>query len=130
MKRLTCILAALAMVMLTHIPAQAEFLGTLQRDQPWSLGVDNSNNTHPATVTIFYLGSKDPNFDIYTVPAVTDLNLTNFRIPKGTRRIVVEVDPSFGEPTGGLVTQQASGFPLFSDPARGGETFRFVFDVV
>jgi hypothetical protein len=34
MKRLTCTLAALAMVMLTHIPAQADFLGILQRDQP------------------------------------------------------------------------------------------------
>ena len=30
MKKLTCTLVTLAIVILTHIPAQAEFMGTLQ----------------------------------------------------------------------------------------------------
>jgi hypothetical protein len=45
MKRLTCILAALALVMLTYIPAQDEFKGTLQRDQTWASGPKTQNKS-------------------------------------------------------------------------------------
>jgi hypothetical protein len=96
MKKLTCMLAALAMVMLTHIPAQAEFLGTLQRDQTWSLEVDNSNNALAAGVTIFYLGGKNVDYDIHTAPPAELVTFTISRMPRGTTRVIIELDPGRG----------------------------------
>jgi hypothetical protein len=93
MKRLTCTLAALAMVMLRNIPAQAQslkFLGTLQRDQPWTLEINNGDNSAAAGVTIFYLG-KTLDFDIFTVPAADGVTLDISKMPRGTTRVIIEV---------------------------------------
>jgi hypothetical protein len=111
------------MLMLTYIPAQAEFMGTLQKDQPWTLSIDNSNNPVPAGVTIFYLGGKNVDFDIHTLQALELLSLTDLRIPRGTRRIIIELDPGRGLSTFALVTQGPVGF---SSP----DASRLVIDVV
>lgn len=104
MKRLTCALAVLAMVILTHIPAQAEFKGTLQRNQPWSIQIDNSANAFSAGVTVFHLGRRGVESDSFTVPAGGSLEFfgwsgafSDLSIPKDTRRITIEVDPSQSE---------------------------------
>ena len=124
MKRLISTFAcALAMVMLTYIPAHDEFLGTLQRDQPWTLSIDNSNNTSAAGVTIYYLWGRNVEVDIHTVAAIESLSLSDLRIPRGTRRIIIELDPSRGFSTPVLITQGPVGFSIF-DPSR------LVIDVV
>jgi hypothetical protein len=112
------------MVMLTHIPAQAEFLGTLHGDQPWTLSIDNSNNGVPAGMTIFYLGGKNVDFEIHTLQGAESLILTDLKIPRGTRRIIIELDPGRGLSTFALVTQWPVGF---SGP---GFESRLVIDVV
>jgi hypothetical protein len=111
------------MVMLTHIPAQAEFLGTLHGDQPWTLSIDNSNNDSAAGVTIFYLGGKNVEVDIHTLQARESLSLTDLKIPRGTRRIIIELDPGRGLSTFALVTQGPVGFSSL-------DASRLVIDVV
>ena len=99
MKRMNRLIAtfvcALAMVMLTCIPAQAEFYGTLQQNQPWSLEVDNSSNASSAAVTIFYVG-KTLDADKYTVPKLELVTLNVTKMPRGTTRVIIEVDPGNG----------------------------------
>ena len=53
MKRLTCTLAALAMVMWTHISAKAEFKGKLQGGQPWLFEI-SSGPPDAMAVTVYY----------------------------------------------------------------------------
>ena len=55
MKRTMCRLAALAMLMWTCPPAQAEYLGELRRDVDWQLQVDNSSSAGKTAVTVHYL---------------------------------------------------------------------------
>jgi hypothetical protein len=114
-RRLACTIAALAVLIWTCTPAQADFLGTLQSNQTWLLSVDNSNNSETAAVTIFYLG-KTSSFDTFSIPALGLLNLPDLQIPKFTRRIIIQLDPAFGMSTPVLVTQGATGFthPGFS----------------
>ena len=57
------------MVTWTIISAQAEFKANLQAGQPWTLEIDNTANTGASGVTIYYLGRRDVDFDIHTVPA-------------------------------------------------------------
>jgi len=114
-RRLACTIAALAMLIWTCTPAQAEFLGTLQRNQTWLLSVDNSNNAEAAAVTIFYLG-KTLSFNVVSIAAVTLLNLPDLQIPRFTDRIIIELDPAFGMSTYVLITQGGTAFtnPGFS----------------
>jgi hypothetical protein len=130
MKRITCTLAALAMLIWTCTPAQAEFKGTLQGNQPWTLDVDNSNNALAAGLTIFYLGAKNVDFDIHTVPGTELLTFTDLKIPRGTRRIIIEVDPPGQGDIWFRVFQGGFVVVMHPDLARAGESFRLVFDVV
>ena len=68
MKRLTCTLAALALVMAISIPASAEFKGTLQRNQPWMLEIA-SGSTDTIITKVYYLGRDIEVVEIVTVPA-------------------------------------------------------------
>ena len=123
-KVLACTLATFAMVMCTYIPAQAEFKGTLQGVLPWALEIDNSANTEPTAVTIFYFG-RNLDFVIHTVPAGGSDSLTDLKIPKGTRRIIIEVNPGNGFFAPIRVIQGGSAF---ASPVLG--DVRLVFDVV
>jgi len=114
MKRMISTFAcAFAMLMLTNIPAQAQanlnFLGTLQRDQPWHVDLDNSNNLAPAAVTIFYLG-KTLDFDIFTVAGATSFTVGDSKFPRGIRRIIIEVSVPRGMSVAVLVIQGGTGF--------------------
>ena len=53
---------------------------------------DNTGNPEPAVITVFYLGNHQVlDLEIITIPGVDGFGGT-FRIPKGTRRIIIEMD--------------------------------------
>src|SRR5215204_4951425 len=93
MKRLTCILATLAMLMWTCPPAQAHFKGVLQRDVDWVINVDNSSAFGPSAFTVFYLGDRRDEIEFRTVPSGARVHLTFPKAGRGVRRIIIEVDP-------------------------------------
>jgi len=133
MTRLTYILAALAMVMMTTIPAQAEFKGTLQRDQDWLLEINNES-PDSTTATVYYLGKNLEVIEILTVSAAETIQQTIPKPGRGVRRAIVEVDPTFN-PSGnyGAIVRVVQGAPNFTSrciSTREGDTFRLVFDVV
>ncbi len=84
--------------MLTCTPAQAEFDGTLQGNQTWTVEYDNSNNGEAAAAAIYSIDKmgKTEYFQMVTVPAVQLVVLTVTKVPKGTLRVIIEVDPAFG----------------------------------
>ncbi len=53
MKKLTYILSALAIVIMTYLPAWAAFTGTLRGDQDWMLSVANSS-PNPTGITVLF----------------------------------------------------------------------------
>jgi len=133
MTRLTYILAALAMVMMTTIPAQAEFKGTLQRDQDWLLEINNES-PDSTTATVYYLGKNLEVIEILTVSAAETIQQTIPKPGRGVRRAIVEVDPTFNPNLQNhftfRVVQGVNSFLSDCTSTREGDTFRFVFDVV
>jgi len=92
MKKLTCILTSLALVISMCIPAHATFTGVLRGDQDWLLIVSNSS-TNPTGVTVYFL---DRGVDVEladTVPVGATLIRTISKAPSRVRRIIIEVDP-------------------------------------
>ena len=125
-KRLACAIAALAMLMLTCTPAQAEFDGTLQGNQTWTVELDNSNNAEAAAVAIYSIDKmgKAEYFQIATLPGTQLVTLTVTKVPKGTVRVIIEVDSGPGR---SVATRVVQGNPFISP---GTEDFRMVFDVI
>jgi hypothetical protein len=131
MKRMICTLAAFAMLVLVNSPAQAEYTGTLQGDQLWLLEID-SGSVSTIAVTIFYLGKSLDVGPIVSVPTGTTVQLADLKIPKGTRRIIIEVDPP-GTPGCVAAMRVVQGSIVYSADIcapSGGESSRFVLDVV
>ena len=126
-QRLACAIAALAMLMLTCTPAQAEFAGTLQGNQTWTVELDNSNNAEAAAAAIYSIDKmgKAEYFQMVTVPGVQLITLTVTKVPKGTVRVIIEVDSGRGDSVATRVVQ--GGNPFISP---GTEDFRMVFDVI
>ena len=84
---------ALAVLTSTCVPVQADFYRTLQRNQPWSVVGDNTNNLSPSAITVFYLGRHGVlDLEIITIPGHEGGGGVDLRIPKGTRRIIIELD--------------------------------------
>jgi hypothetical protein len=126
-KRLACAIAALAMLMLTCTQAQADFKGTFQRDLPYQILVDNTGNLSDETAsgTVYYLSArKIISVEIFTIPGGEGVGPV-FTIPKGTSRIIIEVDATFGKTTPITVNQ---GETSFGDAGVGGG--RLVIDVL
>ncbi len=128
MKRLTCTLAALALVMAISIPASAEFKGTLQRNQPWLLEIV-SGSVDPISATVYYLGRDVEVVEIVTVPAGEVFHRNIPKPGRGVRRVVVDVDPVFQGTFAIRVNQGAGVFGTGFESFREGDTFRWVFDV-
>jgi hypothetical protein len=127
-KRLACAIAALAMLMLTCTQAQADFKGTFQRDLPYQIAVDNTGNPpgETASGTVYYLSDrKIISLEIFTIPGGEGVGPV-FTIPKGTSRIIIEVDATFGGTTPITVTQ-GEGTSFEDDGIGGG---RMVIDVL
>jgi hypothetical protein len=94
MKRLTCMVAALATVMSAY-PVQAEYIGTLPKDQDWSVVVQNQG-ADDATLTIYYLGNNLDVIGFMTVPLLSTGTETFPKPGNRVKRIIIEVDPALG----------------------------------
>jgi hypothetical protein len=112
------------MLIWTCTPAQAEFLGTLQGNQPWTLEFDNSNDASAAALTIFYLGAKNFDFDIHTVPGAESITFNISKMPRGTTRVIIEVTRGRGDTCPVRVIQGVIGL------TSPGFESRLVIDVV
>jgi hypothetical protein len=96
MKRLTCALATLALVMCTYIPARAEWIGRLPRDQEFTIEITNAVASTTA-VTIYYVDRRG--LDVIATMTVIGTNPTQETLPKpgqGVRRVNIQVDPTPG----------------------------------
>ena len=120
-KRLTCLLAALTMLMWTYIPAQAEYFGTLPNDQDWTMQVTNSANA-PCAVRVYYVGRALDVIDVLTVPSTITILNTLPSPGKRVKSIVIEVDPA---PAGRATISVNGGVGINIDGPG-----RIVFDVV
>ena len=91
MKKLMC---ALAVLMLTCSPAQALFMGTLQREA-WMLEIASASPDTTA-VTVYYLGNGLQVMEIISVPAGDTVQQVFAKPGKNVRRIIIEVDAPAG----------------------------------
>ena len=131
-KKLSCAIAALTLLLMQSNPALAKFGGTLRGDAPWTLSISGAGN---AAVSITFVNSKGgKDTDLFTAHAGEDLVLygqTN--IPRGTRRIIIEVDSDTGNLFGSMTTIQGTSV-IVVDSCNGadceGAFRRIVFDVV
>jgi hypothetical protein len=115
--------------MLTCTPAQAAFFGTLQGNQPWTVELDNASNAEAAAAAIYSIDKmgKTEYFQIATVPGTQLVVLTVTKVPKGTLRVIIEVDRAFG---GFYVPVRViQDVTAFASPGTE-EDFRMVFDVI
>ena len=99
MKRLTCGLATLALVLCTWVPAQAEYLGTLPNDQELTLEITNAT-TAPSSVTVYYLDKRG--LDVIGTMTAQGTNAVSETFPKpgrNVRRVIIEIDPAPGNQT-------------------------------
>jgi hypothetical protein len=136
-KRLICALAALAMLMMSYNPALANFKGSLQRNEPWTLKFNDVPTSYAVTV-IFVDSMGRQVIDLFTVAPEQSFNgYSQANIPKDTRRIIIELDI----PTGGFAsievhqgTQQFVGDfcsdGVCPDGSATSADPRLVFDVV
>jgi hypothetical protein len=125
MKKLMC---ALAVLMLTCSPAQALFMGTLQREA-WMLEIASASPDTTAA-TVYYLGNGLQVVEIMSVPAGGTVQQVFAKPGKNVRRIIIEVDPStngalFGQATARIV----QGADQFIDVISALHDARLVFDV-
>ena len=103
MKKLTCILTSLALVIWTYLPAHAAFTGVLRGDQDWQLVVTNSSN-NPTGVTVYFL---DRGVDVElldTLPPGASFVRIIPKAPSRVRRIIIEVDPGLNGTFPGAAT--------------------------
>ncbi len=121
-------LLALAVLVLAYNPAQAEFMGTLQRDQAWLLEIASAS-TGDTAVTVYSLDRRFDVIETVSVPPAVTVQQTISRPGRGVTRIIVEVDPILGGQVTVRVAQGAEQFISTMASSRGGESFRLVFDV-
>jgi hypothetical protein len=95
-KRLTCLLATVAMVVGTYTPAKAEYFGTLPREQDWVLQLTNSSNDK-CVVAVYYVDKRRS--DLIETLTVSPAGMLVQTFPKpgpGVKYVFIEVDPSPG----------------------------------
>src|SRR5262245_2553107 len=116
-RRITCAIAALAALLMQPNAALAVFKGTMRGDLPLTFEVQPApSNTDSTAVTITFIDSKGrPDVEALTFEVGAGQgNIHSVPIPRGTRRIVIQVD----EPPGGTcffkMTQGVNsfGFPI------------------
>src|SRR5262249_54274102 len=104
----TKLLSALAAIMVIAIAGRARadafFEGTLDGSQPVTINVDNTGSTGTTDVTVLYLVGGRPatasdngrlgkgvKFDVFSLSGGERASHPDLTIPKGTRRIIIEV---------------------------------------
>ena len=127
MKRLSCALAAISVLMMNSNPVSAKFAGTLQSDVPWRLEISPELNNIMFAATITFVDSRGrQDMDLFTTQPGETLAPYNGNIPRGTRRIIIELD--FGSGAAAAVVKVSQGTSIINVDA-GNETSRIVFDV-
>jgi hypothetical protein len=116
------LLLALAPLLLTGSQAHADFGGRLERNLPWMVEVDNTAPDETA-VTVLGLSGRARVLGIVTVSALAT-EIHRFTVPKGTRRIVVTIDPP---PASTVAVRIVQGANVFVATVEG--TRQVVFDV-
>lgn len=114
MKRLMCLIAVLGATLWIESPAQAEFLGTLLRDEGWVLNVDNGTVTgEPGTaITLHFVRGKREVVIVRTVPPGQRVQFS-FPAPLASDvRIAIDVDSSPGSELSIEVVQGDRAFQL------------------
>jgi len=129
MKRLVGALAVPFVLMSTGNLAAADsrFVGTLDRDHPWTLNVDNSSTPGSTAVTIVYLTTATKSESVLlSVYGHGRQQFADLRIPNHTRRIVLEVSPPLGGVIDVEITQSTTaGNVSFPHHAEQGATLVF-----
>ena len=127
MKRLICALAVIGVFVMQSNPAFAKFAGTLQSDVPWRLEISPELNNVMFAATITFVDSRGrQDMDIFTTQPGETLAPDNGDIPRGTRRIIIELD--FGSGAAAAVVRVSQGTSIISVDASN-ETSQIVFDV-
>jgi hypothetical protein len=136
MKKLVSTLAcALALLIWAHTPVLAIFVGTLRSDIPWKMLVYSPD--FGAAVTVTSIDSRGRQVtEVFTVQPGSFIQTEPMSIPRGTRRIIIELDQGGGSVALLRVEQEAflfqEGFCL-DGLCNGGSVTRLprvVFDVV
>jgi hypothetical protein len=134
MKRIRKLIAtftcAIALVLLTVMPAKADFFGTLRRDQPWQLQIANGSSNAPVAATVVSIVGRK--FDVEALPLVPAAGTSNVEMPgmsKNTIRIIIEVDPPLNGtlPTTAIVVVTQGANTYSADFTGHG---RMVLDVI
>src|SRR5256886_17455524 len=83
---------AVAVLIWTCAPVQAEFFGTLRSDQDWVINVDNSSSNAVSSISVNCLGKKPQNFE-FTLPPGGRAQYPFAKVGKDVTRIVIYMDP-------------------------------------
>ena len=115
-RRFACTIAALTALLMQPHAALAVFKGTVRGDVPLTFEVQpNNSNTNPTVVTITFIDSRGrPDVETLTFEiGAGEANIHSITIPRGTRRIVMQVDSPPGETCRFTMKQ---GVNSFRDP--------------
>lgn len=124
LKKLTCTLAALAMLIWICPPAQADFKGILKVNQDGVITVDNSSSTGATAITVYYLSSRREDIEFLSAPGGARIQFTLAAPGRGVRRVIIEVSPPINQTIPVELSQ--NGISFFHTSV--GDT-RLVFDV-
>ena len=125
MKRMISTFAyAVAVLIWTCAPVQAEFFGTLRSDQDWMINVDNSSSNGVSSISVNFLGKKPQNFE-FTLPPGGRAQYPFAKVGKDVTRIVIYMDPPKGETLVLEVAQNSSNV----ETCTGGYGCRLVMNV-
>jgi len=116
-KRFTCALAVLTALLMQPHPALAVFKGTVRGDLPMTFDVrPTSTNSNSTVVTITFIDSRGrPDVETLTFEVgAGEANIHSVPMPRGIRRIVMQVDNPPGGTCRFKMTQvvDSSGNPI------------------
>ena len=128
MKRFSCVLVAIGVLMMNSNPTFAKFGGTLRSDMPWQVEISPETNSVKFAATITFVDSRGRlDTDLFTTQPGETLVPYNGNIPRGARRIIIELDFALTGTSAAMV-KVLQGGSLITVNADN-ETSRIVFDV-
>lgn len=96
-KKLTCIVAVLAMLIWSCPTVQADFKGILKWDQDGVISVDNSSTTGATAITVYYLSSRREDIEIFRAPGGARIQFPFAAPGRGVRRVIIELSPPINQ---------------------------------
>lgn len=117
-KRFSCAMAALAILLVQSNSALAKLGGTVHSDEPWTLVINSGVHT---AVSVTFVGNKGKqDIDLFDLPPGQNYAYSQTRIPRGTRRIIIDLDYEGSAAPGFLTIQQ--GTTLFEVDSCSGQS--------